>query len=102
MRRKRYQKGSLQKRKHGRFMMWVGLWRQDGSRLYKTLGRCSEMSQGDARVEFDSIMQPVNREAQEQAKKPVYTFKDFVTSKLLAVLPTEVEGVHGRHVGATN
>lgn len=53
---KRYQKGSLQRRKHRRFNVWVALWWQNGHRRYKTLGRCSAMSQGQARLLLDAIM----------------------------------------------
>lgn len=53
--RRWYQKGSLQKRKHRRFKVWAALWWQDGHRRYRTLGRCSAMSQGEARLLLDAI-----------------------------------------------
>ena len=83
MRRRRYQKGSLQKRKQGRSMVWSALWWQDGTRRYRTLGRCSEMSQGRARYALDGILQPLNRAAEERHEKPTYTFGEFVTLKYL-------------------
>src|SRR5262245_52002847 len=43
-RRRRYQNGSLQKRKSGKNWAWVAFWWEDGSRRGKTLGKCSEMS----------------------------------------------------------
>src|SRR5438552_3810456 len=82
MRRKRYQKGSLQKRKHGRSRMWVALWWQDGSRRYRTLGTCCKMSQGEARLALDSILQPLNRTAQD-AQDTTCTLGEFVTAKYL-------------------
>ena len=83
MRRKRYLKGSLQKRKHGRFKMWVALWWQEGSRRYRTLGRCSVMSQSEARLLLDAIVRPLNRAAQEKQQAPNYTLAEFVTAKYL-------------------
>ena len=82
MRRKRYQKGSLQKRRHGRFMMWVALWWEDGSRRYQTLGRCSKMSQGESRVLLEAILYPLNQAAQEPERRRV-TFREFVSSTYL-------------------
>ena len=81
--RRWYQKGSLQKRKHRRFKIWAALWWQDGHRRYRTLGRCSAMSQGEARLLLDAIMQPLNRAAQQRVETPRYTLRDFVTSKYL-------------------
>lgn len=75
---KRYQKGSLQRRKHRRFNVWVALWWQNGHRRYKTLGRCSAMSQGQARLLLDAIMHPLNRTVEEQPERPKYTIRDFV------------------------
>ena len=37
-RRRRYQAGSLQKRKNGKHWVWVGFWWEEGSRRAKTLG----------------------------------------------------------------
>lgn len=81
--RRWYQRGSLQKRKHRRFNVWVALWWQDGHRRYRTLGRCSAITQGQARLALDAIMEPLNRAAREQVEKPKYTLREFVTSKYL-------------------
>jgi integrase len=83
MRRKRYQQGSLQKRKQGRAMVWAALWWEDGSRRYRTLGKCSEMSQGRARFVLDDLMRPLNQTAQERQDKKNYTFREFVNEKYL-------------------
>ena len=83
MRRKRYQQGSLQKRKQGRSMVWGALWWEDGSRRYRTLGKCSEMSQGRARFLLDELMRPLNQTAQERQEKKKYTFREFVKEKYL-------------------
>ena len=83
MRRRRYQKGSLQKRKQGRFQVWSLLWWHDAARRYQTLGRCSDMTQGQARVKADAILGPLNQASQEQQDKASFTLGQFVTSKYL-------------------
>jgi integrase len=77
MRRKRYQKGSLQVRKHGRHRVWVAFWWENNSRRAKVLGQCSKMSQGEAEAALSTILQPVNN-GTGQGPRPVYTFKDFI------------------------
>ena len=48
MRRRRFQKGSLQLRKHGNRRVWVVLYYgQKGERRYHTLGLASEMKKGN-------------------------------------------------------
>lgn len=92
MRRKRYQKGSLQKRKQGRSMVWVALWWEEGSRRYRTLSKCSEMSQGRARFLLDELMRPLNQPAptpapvkqqEERQEKKKYKLREFVKEKYL-------------------
>ncbi|MSV35281.1 MAG: hypothetical protein EXQ47_06745 [Bryobacterales bacterium] len=73
----------MQKRKHRRFNVWVALWWQDGHRRYRTLGRCSAMSQGEARLALDAIMRPLNEAGQGRVEKPKFTLREFVTSKYL-------------------
>src|SRR5579864_6529798 len=81
---KRYQKGSLHRRKHGKSMMWVGLYRDaSGSRRYRTLGSCSKMSHREARVELDSILHPINLKFLEREGQARYTFREYVESKYL-------------------
>lgn len=49
MRRRRFQKGSLQLRKHGNRRVWVVLYYDDrGERRYSTLGWASEINKGEA------------------------------------------------------
>lgn len=81
--RRWYQKGSLQKRKHRRFNVWAALWWENGHRRYRTLGRCSAMTQGEARLKLDAIMQPLDRAAQERTAKPRYTLREYVAAKYL-------------------
>jgi len=77
MRRKRFQRGSLQARKHGRHRVWVACWWEDGSRRSKLLGRCSQMGRGEAEGILSAMLQPINSGA-AQGPKPVYTFEQFV------------------------
>jgi integrase len=77
MLRKRFQKGSLQARKHGRRRMWVACWWEDGSRRSKVLGRCSQMGKGEADAVLSAILQPINSGTTQMAK-PVYTFEQFI------------------------
>lgn len=77
MRRKRFQKGSLQARKHGRHRVWVASWWEDGSRRSKVLGLCSKMSKGEAEAAMAAILQTIN-EGTARGPRPVYTFGQFV------------------------
>jgi len=77
MRRKRFQKGSLQTRKHGRHRVWVACWWEDRSRRSKVLGRRSQMSQGEAEAILSAILRPINSGV-TQGTKPVYTFQQFL------------------------
>jgi integrase len=60
VRRQRYQKGSLQVRKHGRRKMWTLLYRDGGTRRYETLGSCAEMSKSQAEQKRDEVLREVN------------------------------------------
>jgi integrase len=73
MRRKRYQKGSVSSRKHGKKKVWVGQWWEDGQRKSKVLGRCNVIGKGEAEAQMALILQPQNEDA-GQTQKPVYTF----------------------------
>ena len=77
VRRKRFQKGSLQARKHGRHRVWVASWWEDGSRRSKVLGLCSKMTKGEAEAAMAAILQPIN-EGTARGPRPVYTFGQFV------------------------
>ncbi len=76
VRRKRFQKGSLQPRKHGRHRVWVASWWEDGSRRSKVLGLCSKMTKGEAESALATILQPIN-EGTSRGPRPVYTFEQF-------------------------
>ena len=73
MRRKRYQKGSVRPRKHGKTKVWVGQWWEDGHKRSKVLGRVSEMGKGEAEAMMAVILKRTNEDA-GQMQKPLYTF----------------------------
>jgi len=77
MRRKRFQKGSLQSRKHGRHRVWVAFWWEDGCRRCKVLGRNSQLTKADAEAALASILRTINSGASQTAQ-PVYTFSQFI------------------------
>ncbi len=77
MRRKRFQKGSLQVRTHGRHRMWVACYWQDGSRRSKVLCRCSQMGKGEAEAALSAILQPINS-GLGQGPKPLYSLGQFI------------------------
>ena len=82
MRRKRFQKGSLQSRKHGRHRVWVVCWWEDSSRRSKVLGRCAQMPKGEAETVLSDLLRTINSGA-TKGVKPVYTFKQFVENVYL-------------------
>ena len=55
MRRKRFMKGSLRQRKHGRNRLWLAQWWEDGSRRTKVLGKCTEFTKGQAEAMQDPL-----------------------------------------------
>lgn len=57
MKRRRYQKGSLQLRKHGGRRVWVVLYyRPDGKRGYHTVGLASEITKSAAQTAVANFM----------------------------------------------
>lgn len=77
MRRKRFQKGSLQSRKNGKHRMWVAFYYEEGERRCRTLGPCSQMSKSEAEGVLSSVLREINS-GTSKTTKPVYTFKQFV------------------------
>ena len=99
MRQKRFQKGSLQTRKHGKDRMWVAFWYEDGERRCRTIGRNSQMSKAEAEVVLSSILRDINS-GTSKTTKPVYTFKEVWGGRVLAILPSQLEGINCGHIGA--
>jgi integrase len=82
MRRKRFQKGSLQKRKHGKHRVWVAFWWEGGSRRSKVLGRCSQMSKAEAESVVSAILRDINSGVAHTTKS-VYTFERYTNEVYL-------------------
>jgi integrase len=77
VRRKRYQKGSLQKTdKHGKHKMWILQWREAGIKKYYTIGPCSKLTKSQAQEKQAEFMKEVNAR-QSTAPDPNVTFGDF-------------------------
>src|SRR5215831_518054 len=77
MRRKRFQRGTLGVRKHGRVRVWVAQWWENGSHRSKVLGRCVEMTRSAAEIILAAILRPIN-EGMSVTARPVMTFQQFV------------------------
>ena len=77
MRRKRFQRGSLRQRKHGRMRVCVAQWWASGARRSKVLGRCVQMSQSEAQTALAAILRPIN-EGTAPAARPALTFNQFI------------------------
>jgi integrase len=73
MRRRRYQKGSLQERRHGKRRVWiVQYYDAEGHHRYKTLGRMTDLTKGQAEQEQSKFMLTINGgEGEPQAVRPV-------------------------------
>jgi integrase len=82
MRRKRFQKGTVGARKHGRTKVWVAQWWEGGSRRSKVLGKCSELTKTQAESALAALLQPIN-EGAGLIQQPVFTFKRYVEEKYL-------------------
>jgi integrase len=76
-RRRRYQNGSLQKRKCGKHWAWVGFWWEGSSRRGKTLGKCADMTKGDALSALSELLKPVNVEAAKPVERR-WTLKELI------------------------
>lgn len=82
MRQKRYQKGSVRPRKHGKHKVWVAQWWEDGKKRSKVLGRCSEMAKSEAEAEMAVILKPLNKDV-GQAQRPAFTFGVYLEKVFL-------------------
>jgi len=79
MRRRRFQKGSLQLRKHGNRRVWVVLYYdQKGERRYSTLGWASEMSKGTADKKRQEFMREINGGDRTAASTRPPTVQEFL------------------------
>src|SRR6266480_6282929 len=65
LRRHRFQRGSLQKRKSGGCWKWIAFWWEDRHRKSQILGPSSTMSRPEALAEMANVLRPVNDRAGE-------------------------------------
>ena len=77
VRRKRFQKGSLQVKKHGKHKMWILQFREGDSKKYHTIGLFSKMTKSEAQQAQDSFMNEVNARL-ATAPNPDITFGNFL------------------------
>jgi integrase len=79
MKRRRFQKGSLQLRKHGNRRVWVVLYYDDrGERKYSTLGWASEMNKGEADEKRQEFMREINGGDRTPGPSRPATVKEFL------------------------
>src|SRR5262249_62350472 len=64
-RRRRFQRGSLQKRQSSGGWNWIAFWWEDGRRRGQLLGPCSRMSRPEALAEMGKRLQSINAHAGE-------------------------------------
>src|SRR5947209_1920097 len=83
MRSKRYQEGSLQKRKHGRSKKWVLLYWENSHRRYKTLGAVSQMTHAEAMGKKQQFMQTLNDSGPTRNCDQTVAFGEFVQTVFL-------------------
>lgn len=87
MRRKRYQKGSVKARTHGRKKVWVAQWWENGHRKSKVIGPVSKIPKGEAEARLGVILKPLNDGA-GHPQQPIYTFRVYLEEVFLpAVAP---------------
>jgi integrase len=85
VRRKRFQEGSLQVRKHGKHKMWVILYREGGGRKYHTLGLYSKLTKSEVQEQRASFMAEINAN-QALVLDPHITFGAFLDGVALPFL----------------
>ena len=85
MRRRRFQKGSLQLRKHADRRVWVVLYYDEKSeRRYHTLGWASEMNKGTADEKRQEFMREINGGARTTGAIRPPTVAEFLNQVYLA------------------
>jgi integrase len=81
-RRRRFQRGSLQKRKSRGCWNWIAFWWEDGRRRGQRLGLCSTMSRPEALAEMAKRLQPINAHAGE-IRARLWTVGDWIREVFL-------------------
>ena len=81
-RRRRFQRGSLQKRKSGGGLNWIAFWWQDGHRRSQILGSCAEMTRAEALAQMAKLLQPLNAHAGQVISR-IWTLADWIRDSFL-------------------
>jgi integrase len=84
MRRRRFQKGSLQARRHGKKRVWVvQYWDADGHHRYHTIGRMADLTKSQAGEEQVKFMRTINGgDGEPQEVRPILV-SEFVNQVYL-------------------
>src|SRR5260370_37391358 len=84
MRRRRYQRGSLQAKKHGKTRVWiVQYYDADGHHRYHAIGRMADLTKSQAQEEQVKFMRTINGgEGEPQKVRPVLV-SEFVNQVYL-------------------
>jgi hypothetical protein len=82
LRRRRFQRGSLQKRKSGGCWNWIAFWWESRRRRSRTLGPCSSMSRSEALAQMAKMLEPVNQHAGEMLPR-IGTLGDWIRDSFL-------------------
>jgi len=81
-RRRRFQRGSLQKRRSGGSFNWIAFWWEDRRRRSQLLGLYSEMSRPEALAAMGKLLQPINAHAGDPLP-PICTVGDWIRDTFL-------------------
>ncbi len=97
MRRRRFQKGSLQARKHGRNRVWVGCYWEGGGRRSKVLG-CYKWAKGKPKRFVGDP--PADQQRPGSGPETALHVRAVRRWRVPAVLSSQLEGIHSRDFGA--
>src|SRR5215813_1985047 len=81
-RRRRFQRGSLQKRTSANGLNWIAFWWQDHHRRSQILGPCAEVTRPEALAQMAKLLQPVNADAGKILPR-VWTLADWIRYSFL-------------------
>lgn len=84
MRRRSFQRGSLNTRKRQGKLYWHAQWREEGRKRSKSLGLCSKIPRADAEALLSSILRPING-GSPRSQGEVFTFKNFLERVYLPI-----------------
>jgi len=81
-RRRRFQRGSVQKRPSGGSSNWIAFWWEAGHRRSQILGPCSTMSRPEALAQMATLLQSVNAHAGEPMPR-LWTIRHWILDMFL-------------------